>query len=258
MAVRVRSQSHEADIHDACTLQIAHGIAECGAHAFHLMVLAFGEYDAKCVRIQSFHGTRFGRVVTDIDSVRHAFADIGTQALVHPYAVFFFVVSIGGEERFDDPSVVRKENESVAVFVEPSNRKHVYVRVSLLQVVQYLLFTLLRTMRHRTARFVVSEVDKSLARRMKEYAHVVAFGHLVSKYRGYTIEKHLAGFDELIRFFSSGVPLLREVAVDANRGGVSCRAVLYARSFGARRKSLPKLHIGLHPASGFIRRRFVH
>lgn len=244
MAVRVRSESYETDVHDARTLQIAHGVAECGAHTLHLMVLAFGEYNAKCVCVQSFHDTRLGRVVADIDTVRHELGDVGAQALVHPHAVFFFVVPVRREKWFDDPSVVRKENESVTVLVEPPHRKHVDVRVSLLQVVQYFLLTLLRSMRHRTARFVVGEVDESLARCMEEHAHVVAFSHLVSKHRGYTIEEYLTGRDEFVGLFSSRIAMLCQVAVDAYGGGALWCSIPCARSAATRRCLCPMVRTG--------------
>ncbi len=221
--VGVRPQSHETDVHDAGALQISNGVSERVAHALHLMVLSFRKDDAQRVRIDPFDRTLPGDISADVDPARHGVCDVGTEALAYPHAVLLFMVSLGRKERLDDAAIVRKEYESVAVLVESSDRKDVRVRVAFLEVVQDLFLSFLRAVGHRSARLVVGEVHETLRWSVKEHLHGVAWLHLVPEYRADAVQQYLAGCDKFIRLFSGRIAVLREVPVDAYRGGVGVR-----------------------------------
>ncbi len=119
-----RFQPFDGYVHDPRAMERDHSIAERLAHAPNLPVSPLGKHDSKPIAPHPSRPTRLRLAAENDHAPRHSIQEGSVKGAIHLHEIFPFVAEFGAEDVVDDVAVVRQQNQTGRIFVQPSDRKY--------------------------------------------------------------------------------------------------------------------------------------
>lgn len=119
-----RFQPFDGHVHDPRTVELDHAIAERVAHAPDLPIPPLGENNPKPIASHPSHLTRLRLAAENNHASSHLIQECLTKGAIYLHEIFSFVTEFGAEDSVDDVAVVRQQNETGGIFIQPSDREN--------------------------------------------------------------------------------------------------------------------------------------